>query len=380
MKILHILNHIQEIGNGIVNVAVDLACQQSQAGHQVAVVSAGGEYCDLLKSYGVQCYYLDQSKMPLKLIMAARQYRSIIRDFEPEIVHAHMITGCILASILRQGFEYKLVSTVHNEFQRSAALLGIADRVIAVSAAVKESMIRRGIPKQKLVVILNGPLGSPRMASSKTLKPLSLCRPAIATVAGMYFRKGIRELIDAFSSIAADFPDLNLYLIGDGPDAAALKAQAEQTGFSDRIHFEGFQSEPRQYLLSVDIFVLPSYSETFGLALIEARSVGCAVVASDVGGIPEALNNGQAGLLVPPKSSSQLAETCRSLLQNPGQLAKWQSRAAQNLEHFHVHRVSDETMSLYESLVTQCAYASGKLQMGAGLESFTGNFQDMKPL
>jgi hypothetical protein len=77
------------------------------------------------------------------------------------MVHAHMMTGVVLARALRVGFGYAVVSTVHNEFQRSAVLMGCADRVIAVSKAVAQSMARRGIPQNKLRVVNNGTLGSP---------------------------------------------------------------------------------------------------------------------------------------------------------------------------------------------------------------------------
>ena len=131
MRIIHILNHVQEIGNGIVNVAVDLACLQAKSGYEVAVISAGGEYEKLLNNCGVKHYQLDQTRKPNSIIKAAVRYRAIAAEFQPDIVHAHMMTGVILARIF-QGNKYTLVSTVHNEFQRSSLLMGLADRVIAV--------------------------------------------------------------------------------------------------------------------------------------------------------------------------------------------------------------------------------------------------------
>lgn len=148
MRILHILNDIQKIGNGIINVAVDLACLQAKTGHHVGVASAGGEYETLLTDYGAQHFHLDQTRKPLNLIRASRDYRAIIREFQPDIVHAHMMTGVVLARALRLRSGYGLVSTVHNEFQRSSVLMGLADRVIAVSHAVADSMVQRGIPQK----------------------------------------------------------------------------------------------------------------------------------------------------------------------------------------------------------------------------------------
>lgn len=352
MRILHIINHVQNIGNGIVNVAVDLACLQSQGGHTVAVVSNGGEYENLLGLYGVKHWTLNQSRKPRNILKAAWIYRQIVQEFQPDIVHAHMMTGVVLAGIWKRGCNYNLVSTVHNEFQPSSILMGLADRVIAVSHAVAKSMLRRGIPEKKLRVVANGTLNSPRHPSIHHYQPLALQRPAITTVAGMYSRKGIAELIAAFSNIAGEFSDAHLYLVGDGPDRSMFQAMVQNNPDGDRIHFAGFQAEPQRYLLATDIFVLASHCESFGLVLTEAREAGCAIIASDVDGIPETLDNGQAGILVPPQDSQTLATALQKLLRDPIELHKWKCRAEENLQRFSVARVNEETLTIYHELAT----------------------------
>ena len=353
MRVLHILNHVQEIGNGIVNVTVDLACLQAKAGHEVAVASAGGEYEELMARYGVRHFKLDQTRTPINLLKATARYRAIAQEFHPDIVHAHMMTAVVLARALRVGFGYAVVSTVHNEFQRSAVLMGWADRVIAVSKAVAQSMARRGIPQNKLRVVNNGTLGSPRTRQVKEYQPMPLQRPAIATVAGMYRRKGIAELIEAFAQIAADFPEVHLYLVGNGPDREMFEAQAQSTAVSDSIHFEGFQPEPQRYLLATDIFVLASHREPFGLVLSEAREAGCAIIASDVDGIPEALSGGQTGMLVPPSDSQSLVAALSQLLREPKMLHRWKDQAQQNLQWLTTGRVNEETLAVYRELTTK---------------------------
>lgn len=349
MRILHVLNHVQEIGNGIVNVAVDLACLQAKTGHYVGVASAGGEYEVLLTSYGVTHFQLNQERKPLNLTKASRRYWAIVQEFQPDIVHAHMMTGVVLARVLR-ATGYALVSTVHNEFQRTALLMGLADLVIAVSRAVSHSMAQRGIPEQKLRVVTNGTLGSPRTRQLQDYLPAPLQHPAIATVAGMYRRKGIGELIAAFEQIALDFPQAHLYVVGDGPDRSLFEAQARRTAVAERIHFEGFQPEPQRYLLATDVFVLASHREPFGLAISEAREAGCAIVASDVDGIPEALDDGQAGLLIPPADSHALAVALVKLLSDSSVLEKWKDRAHHNLEWLTAARVNEETVAVYREL------------------------------
>ncbi|MGV0026955.1 glycosyltransferase family 4 protein [Phormidesmis priestleyi] len=351
MRILHVLNDIENLGNGIINAAIDLACLQSRSGHEVAIASGGGDYESLLAQFGVQHFTFDQRRKPIPLIKAIGRFGKIIRTFEPEIVHTHMMTGVVLARLLQRNATYAIVSTVHNEFQRSATLMGLADRVIAISQAVAISMQKRGISPKKLCVVANGTLGSPRIRALQTIQPLELQHPAIVTVAGMSYRKGIAKLIQAFGQIANDFPTAHLYLVGHGPDRSDFEQQASQMPFGDRIHFEGFQPEPQRYLLATDIFVLASYREPFGLVLSEAREAGCAIVASDVDGIPEVLEQGRRGVLVPPGDETALANALSQLLSNPEILQNWRYQTQQNLEWLTVDRVHRETLNVYQGAI-----------------------------
>jgi glycosyltransferase involved in cell wall biosynthesis len=351
MKILHILNDIHKFGNGIINVAIDLACFQAKDGHEVAIASAGGEYEALLMEYGVKHYHLDQSRTASNLLSLPKCYRGIIRIFRPDIVHAHIMTGAILGRALKSGAKYRLITTVHNEFQRSSILMGLADDVIAVSQAVADSMEKRGIPKGKLHVVRNGTLGSPRTQPIDDYVAADLKRPSITTVAGMYNRKGVSELITAFIMVAPEFPAANLYLVGDGADREKFEAQAQASDFVDRIHFEKFQPEPQCYLKSTDIFVLASHRDPSPLVIPEAREAGCAIIASSVDGIPEALDQGAAGYLVPPKSVKDLAKKLETLLSDEKLLEERKQRARANLSYLSLARVHDETMTIYrESL------------------------------
>jgi glycosyltransferase involved in cell wall biosynthesis len=120
---------------------------------------------------------------------------------------------------------------------------------------------------------------------------------------------------------------------------------------ADKIHFTGFVRDPRPYLFAADIFVLASYREAFGLVLAEAREAGCAIVASNVGGIPEALDNGKAGILLPPGQPRELADALAALLHNAQELDKWQTRAVENLEWLSSPRVAAETLGVYQEAI-----------------------------
>ncbi|MFG6094974.1 glycosyltransferase family 4 protein [Leptothoe sp. ISB3NOV94-8A] len=361
-RILHVLNHVRVTGNGIVNLTVDIACTQARLGHRVAIASAGGDYEALLRQENVQHFKFEQQRTLKNIPTMLGRYSELVEMFKPDIVHAHMMTGVLIAWVYRQYYKYRnwmtvnpylLVTTVHNEFQRNAILMGLADKVIGISQAVVTAMQQRGIPKAKLQLVLNGSLGSPRQLISTAEQSSSLCKPAIVTVAGMYRRKGIVELIDAFTIVADIFVNAHLYIVGDGPDREAFEQQALKTNVSDRIHFEGFQQNPQSYMRQAEVFVLASHREPFGLVLTEAREVGCAIIASQVDGIPEAIDHGQAGILVPPKDPQALGVALSELLSNPEKIHNYRQHAQTNLERFTVERVAKETIATYEEIITK---------------------------
>jgi glycosyltransferase involved in cell wall biosynthesis len=270
-----------------------------------------------------------------------------------------MMTGALLGRAVRLGASYRLVTTVHNEWQRSAIIMGVGDRVIAVSDAVARHMNRRGIPNGKLRVVRNGPLGSPRRSRvAAPSSPIRLRHPAIVTVAGLSRRKGISELITAFEAISNRFPDACLYVVGDGPDGQIFKAEATATTCRDRIYFIGFVPDPRPYLSDADIFVLASHKDPFPLVIAEAREAGSAIIASQVDGIPEALEGGRAGILVPPGDAIALSMALAKLLQDPEERAVWQRRSAANLEWLQLSRASDETVAIYREALEQATSAT----------------------
>ena len=356
LKIIHLANHVLEIGNGIVNVMVDLACCQADAGHQVVVASAGGEYEALLARHGVRHIRLEQEPKVTKLLSMCWWLNRIISAEKPDIIHAHMMTGMLISRLIRFGRAYRLVSTVHNEFQRSATVMGFADRVVAVGSAVAASMARRGVPAGRLRTIANGTINSPRRPRRESLSPpavatMELSHPNVMTVAGMYHRKGIGVLLNAFASVEATMPPAHLYLVGDGPDRTEFEAQSASLGLTDRVHFLGFQADIPGLLAQADVFTLASLRDPFPLVVIEAREAGCAIVASNVDGIPEAVGFGGAGVLVPPGDAPALSSALQTMLSSETERQAWRARARANLEWLYVDRVNREYLSVYEEVL-----------------------------
>jgi glycosyltransferase involved in cell wall biosynthesis len=353
LRILHVLNHTAR-ANGHVCAVVDLACTQADLGHQVFVCSSGGDFDPLLSRHGIVHLKIGRNRNLATLGSAALEILTLLRDIKPDIVHAHMMTSALIVACLAPLCQAKLVTTVHNEFQRSAILMRVGQRVIGVSEFVSRSMIRRGIPAAKVRTVLNGTLTSPRF--SQAVPPShDLLHPAIMFVGGLHPRKGVDDLIRAFGSLVAEFPCAHLHIVGDGPYRDAYTAQAALAA-PGAVTFHGHSDDPLACMRAADIFVLASHAEPAGLVLSEAREAGCAIVASDVDGIPEMLEHGQAGILVPPRRPDLLTQALARLLRDPAYLAEMRTRSQVNIGKLSLRRVARETLSIYHELIP-CAVA-----------------------
>jgi glycosyltransferase involved in cell wall biosynthesis len=351
LAILHIADHVRNVGNGIVNVTVDLACAQADAGHRVAIASAGGDYEPLLAAHGVAHHGLvREDTLPGRARVVAR-LSSIVRRHAPDVVNAHRAFATVAARLVKPLHPFSLVATDHNQFESKGRWLKLADRIIAVSAGAASSLEASGIPGERIRVVPNGPLGGARRGLTAAGDAARLAHPALVTVAGLLERKGVHVLLDAFERVAPVRPDAHLYYVGEGPERTALADRARRSGLTERVHLEGFQPDPGRYLRAADVFVLPSYCESFGLAAVEARMAGAPVVVSDVEGLPEAVDGGRAGLLVPPGDAPALAGVLGSLLDSPDERARWSERARAGLERFGAGRMASQTEGVYRELV-----------------------------
>ncbi|MDR6817513.1 glycosyltransferase involved in cell wall biosynthesis [Neorhizobium sp. 2083] len=347
MRIIHILNHTRRL-NGNVHAAIDLACAQVKLGHDVLVVSGGGDFDRLLAGNKVAVERIDQERKPLTVLKALPAFRRLVKTWKPDIVHAHMMTSAVLAFPVCRLSGIPLITTVHNAFEKSAVLMGLGNRVVAVSEAVGQSMRERGIAARKLHVVLNGTIGSARF-DGRSRTPAQMHRPNILFVGGLHPRKGLPDLLEAFRLTRQAGIITHLYIAGGGPFETEYRRLAEETGHVDAITFIGAIDEPFSYMMGADIFVLPSHADPAPLVLSEAREAGCAVIGADVDGIPQLLGYGEAGMLTPPRDPQALASLLIELLSDPRLLEVWKSRSQLNLGNLTIERVARETFDVYKS-------------------------------
>ncbi len=189
-----------------------------------------------------------------------------------------------------------------------AALSGLAT-VVTVSDAAADSLAAVGIARARIRIIAPGV--APRAEAS---------RPAGAPVVGAISRlsreKNVGLLIKAFALVAKEIPEATLRIYGDGPERGTLEALAESLGIGPKTAFLGHVPEAGTRCGEFSAFAVPSSRESFGLAALEAMACGVPVVATEVGGLPELILDGETGMLVPPEDERAMADALLKVLRD----------------------------------------------------------------
>lgn len=345
---MHVLKHCVD-GNGGVHVAVDLACAQAAAGHDVLIASSGGAYDSLLRRHGVEVAIVPEPQGPKLTGQLAIALLAHARRFRPDVLHAHMMSSAALGFAIAKLLRVPMITTVHNSFDRHSIIMRLGKVVVAVSEAERRLLVSRGYPRRKVVSVLNGADGSPRETlSGADLGPLQ--RPCVVTLSGLHRRKAVDDVITAFAEVVPEFPDWHLNIVGAGPDRDRLASMITDRGLDRCVHLVGWTLTPRPLLEQADIFATATLADPCPLTVGEARAVGCAVVATAVGGIPELLENGRAGLLTPVSDPPAMASVFRTLMGDPEALATWRSRSTEGADHLTVRRMAEDYTRVYESV------------------------------
>jgi glycosyltransferase involved in cell wall biosynthesis len=350
MKIVHIANYARR-SNGHVHMMVDLACAQADLGHEVHIVAGTCDFAELLATKGVHYSRIDSLERwrnPICFVQSCLEVTRLCATLRPDVVHAHMPVSLVCASIGRTTIGYATVATVHNEFTRQARLMRLADAVVGLSAAGIRKMKGWDIAAHRLHEIPNGAIGSARRAFEPATA-VEVCRPAIGFVGGLHERKGVDDLLHAFDRVFRLVPNANLYIAGAGPLQREYERIAAGMRSRHNIHFVGHLDNPSLLYRQLDVFCLPSRAEPFGLVLVEAREAGCAIVATAVDGVPQVLDFGAAGLLVPSRDVEALSSALAHALE-PATLKDLKERASRDLEKFSVHHVAERYIDLYRRL------------------------------
>ncbi len=213
--------------------------------------------------------------------------------------------------------------------------------VVAVSTAVGEALTAEGVPR---VAVIDNPVGA---VSEPAAPPKSNLLRLIVT-ARLVPEKGVDVLLEAIRD--PRLADVSLVIVGDGPARSALETQAAP--LLERVRFAGWASDPGPYVQAADAMVLPSRREGLPISVLEALVQGRPVIASRVGGIPEVVDHGLTGLLVPPGDARALADALVEFSQHRDQFAAAAMAAAgATAARFGAARWAERSLALYDQVL-----------------------------
>ncbi len=291
-----------------------------------------------------------------------RRLGRLMDECRPDMVHLHSRIGADVMGGLaarRRGLPVVHTRRVDNPEPAwlVAAKYRLHDRVIAISEGIARVLRSEGLPADKLRVVRSA-VASERYAASRDQ---NRCRrelgltddtPAIGVIAQLIERKGHRVLLDALPGLLAAHPRLKVLFFGKGPLAGALQEQIDTRGLSAQVRLMGFREDLAGLLPCLDLVVHPALMEGLGVSLLQAAAAGVPIVASAVGGIPEAVQDGVNGRLVPPSDPPRLAAAADQLLCDSalrGRLGAGGRRLVR--ETFSVEAMVSGNMAVYQELL-----------------------------
>lgn len=343
MKILQIYElgplNGEKVYSGIDVAMLELSKHLSLLGHEVTILTGAGKANDASKEIdGIKIISTDFAGLmkrtydPVNLKFVRQLLFPFIGLKEKlggyDIYHGHIYTSGLLSAYLARRHRAKSVNTIHGSYypvweeiaslpvakfykasERILAplLAHICDLQIHTGGYFADQVLKWGGPKDRIKVIYNG---TNTQIFDVNVPPAEFDKnvPVIFTARRLVKKNGIRHLIKALSYVLKE-KDCHLLIAGEGPERAMLNSLAGRLGVSDNITFLGLTPNRQipPYLSLADIVVIPSIIEASSLFMLEAMSMGKAVIASRTGGIPEIMKPG-SGILVEPQNARELAE------------------------------------------------------------------------
>ena len=367
-RVLHVIPNFG--AGGAERLVVDLMEATDKERFEVAAVSLYPESGTILeeeiKEKGLKVYFLNKRR-GLDLRMIPQLYR-LFRAFCPDVVHTHLyVLRYTLLPMLFCRVPVR-VHTVHNVAQKEVDRIGklvhwIAFRLggvvpISISREVANTVravYGRGIHTP---VIYNG-IPTTRFVSRAGRDNAKKEKDVVLLHVGRFApEKNHLLLIEAFALALKEYPTMQLWLVGDGALRPAVERLVKEKGLDKMVLFIGVIPNVADFLADCDLFVLSSDWEGFGIVIAEAMAAGKPVIATAVGGVPELVEDGVTGILVPSRDPQALAQAILRLVKDPD-LRQRMGKAAQEraLERFDIARTAREYEALYLKLLEECGRA-----------------------
>jgi len=291
---------------------------------------------------------MQRSIVPHADLRALGRFARIVSRVRPDVIHAHSSKAGAIARLgkllhprtpvlytphgyaFNGYFEREAERNLYRQAERALAPL----HRFALTVCEAEARLARSVGSPSRVRVVHNGIAEPpaRPADPRMLELGRSGTTVICTLTQLRPGKGVETLIEAFSRVAAEHPEARLAIAGDGPLRGDLEQRAQAGGVGDAVAFLGEVPEPIPVLRGADVFVLPSWAESFPYVILEAMSVGLAIAAADVGGVGEAITDGHSGLLFAARDAEATAAALRRLLigerlrRELGEAARWRER------------------------------------------------------
>jgi L-malate glycosyltransferase len=357
-------------------VATELGMELSKRGHEVHFITYAHPF--RLPRFMERVYFheVEVGRYPLfeyapySLALAAMMHEVTLRE-GLDLLHVHYAiphatSAWIAKQMLGADHPVRIITTLHGtditlvgqersfgEITRFS--IARSDGLTAVSGYLRDETVRHfGVQSDAIEVIPN--FVDPNVYSRATSPCArdSLTRPGEKLVMHISnFRpvKRVGDVVRIFHRLQRDIP-ARLVLVGDGPDRPEAAYEAESLGIADRVTFLGKQDSVSEILACADLFLLPSASESFGLVALEAMAAGVPVIASDTGGLPEVVEQGETGYLAPVGDVDAMAARAIEILKDEADWARLSAAArARAVERFGVDRVVPLYEQFYERVL-----------------------------
>jgi N-acetyl-alpha-D-glucosaminyl L-malate synthase BshA len=308
-------------------------------------------------------------------ISVQEYFQRFLYEFNPDLIHAHAATPSgYVGILLGKKYNIPVVVTLHGSdinsypfrdkltFKLTKKVIENADKVIAVSKALKERAESICSRNKQIKVIYNGfdinkfifdPIASMNLRTNLGIPKDSV---VLEFVGNLIREKGVEELMHSFFKLSKVLSNLYLLIVGDGPYFDKLLSVSKEVGLEKKVYFVGRKNheEIPSWLNACDIFILPSWSEGHPVSLIEAMACSRPVIATRVGGIPETVVDGVTGILIDKGDIQGLTNAIYQLATNRAMREQMGKAGRIRAEQFFTwEKNAEETMNVYKELLNK---------------------------
>jgi len=301
--------------------------------------------------------------------VAVARIMGLVRRYRPDLVHMHTshahtlgVLACRTSGIGRTIVSRRVDFSIHRTRLRLNLLKYkyCVDKYVAISEGVRKVLVNDGVPAGKIDIVPSGvDLAELAKTPEHDFRPkfdIPPSAPVVGDVAHFGWHKAQEELVKACPMIWEKEPETRVLLVGDGKCRARVEEVAKEVGADDRLIFTGHRTDARALVKWFDVFVMCSVLEGLCTSILDAHVLGTPVVASEVGGIPEVVENEVTGLLVPPREPKALAAAIVRLIRDRA-LGERLNRAGRSrvAERFSVDAMVEGTLGVYERVLAEAA-------------------------